>query len=448
MESVSAARFWTRWLEGETISADTMGRVHVALNITRLRDGLHNVYSRLAGDRSCRQPPFLRTIIDYLTASTAASVPRSTVPWYVWCSVAAVTSAMIGVHWDISWHRSIGRDTFWTPAHLAIHLCGVLAGVACGYLILATTFGHDSFLRNASVRIWGFRGPLGAFIAAWGGIAMLTSAPFDNWWHDAYGLDVKILSPPHMVLAAGIFAVNLGALILILGYMNRASAAERGRYLAMFLYVGGMVLVTLLVLEMELTSRVVMHSVYFYRVVATVTPLVLAGVARASRYKWASTVVAGVYMIFVLLMSWILPLFPAEPKLGPVLYPTMQFTPPEFPLLLIVPAFALDLLWERTARWGLWKQSVISAAVFLLVFAAVQWPFADFLMSSAARNWFFGTRYFGYNTNPLGIYAQYRFMPPAAPADSLREAALAFTISALLIRVGLGYGERLGRIRR
>src|SRR2546422_9886753 len=23
-----------------------------------------------------------------------------------------------------SWHRSIGRDTFWTPAHLAIYLAG------------------------------------------------------------------------------------------------------------------------------------------------------------------------------------------------------------------------------------------------------------------------------------------------------------------------------------
>ena len=42
------------------------------------------------------------------------------IPWYIWLSVVGVTSAMIGVHWDISWHRSIGRDTFWTPAHLAI----------------------------------------------------------------------------------------------------------------------------------------------------------------------------------------------------------------------------------------------------------------------------------------------------------------------------------------
>ena len=132
---------------------------------------------------------------------------------------------MTGVHWDISWHRSIGRDSFWTPAHIDIYFCGVLAGISCGYLILSTTLQAASPLRESSVTLWGFRGPLGAFVAAWGGIAMLTSAPFDDWWHAAYGLDVKILSPPHMVLAAGMIAVQLGALILILGRMNRA----RGR---------------------------------------------------------------------------------------------------------------------------------------------------------------------------------------------------------------------------
>src|SRR5581483_6854427 len=127
------------------------------------------------------------------TSTTATSVRAATerVPWYVWCSVLAVTSAMIGGQWDISWHRSIGRDTFWTPAHIAIYLCGVLAGISCGYLIVATTFDKSSPLRETAVSMWGFRGPLGAFMAAWGGVAMLTSAPFDDWWHSAYGLDVK-----------------------------------------------------------------------------------------------------------------------------------------------------------------------------------------------------------------------------------------------------------------
>src|SRR5262249_59121377 len=114
-----------------------------------------------------------------------------------------------------------------------------------GDLMLSTTFRKDSPLRKSSVSLWGFRGPLGAFIAAWGGIAMLASAPFDDWWHNAYGLDVKIISPPHMVLAAGMMAVHLGALILILGQMNRAEGEARKRLRRLYFFGGGIVLVVL-----------------------------------------------------------------------------------------------------------------------------------------------------------------------------------------------------------
>ena len=55
---------------------------------------------------------------------------------------------------------------------------------------------------------------------------MLTSAPFDNWWHSAYGLDVEIVSPPHVLLIGGILAVQLGVLILILGCMNRTEGVS------------------------------------------------------------------------------------------------------------------------------------------------------------------------------------------------------------------------------
>jgi hypothetical protein len=353
---------------------------------------------------------------------------------------------MIGTHWDISWHRSIGRDTFWTPAHIAIHLCGVLAGLSCGYLILSTTLDRTSPLRKCSVAIWGFRGPLGAFIAAWGGIAMITSAPFDNWWHNAYGLDVKILSPPHMVLAAGIFAVHAGALILILGQMNRAEGEERARLRMLFLYVGGMILVCLTVLQMEITSRSAMHTAHFYRLVAITAPPVLAGVARAAKYKWAATWVAAVYSVFILLMSWILPLFPAEPKLGPVYFPVAQFTPPEFPLLLLIPAFVLDLVWQRTASWRLWLQVLVSGAVFLAVYAAVQWPFGDFLMSPAARNWFFGTKYFGYYVRPGSLYARYRFF--SEPGNVWNETEAALVTAIFTTWLGLAWGNWMQRIRR
>jgi len=370
------------------------------------------------------------------------------VPWYIWCGAAAVTFAMVGTTWDISWHRSIGRDTFWTPAHIAIHICGVLAGISCGYLILSTTLNPRSALRACSVKMWGFRGPLGAFLSAWGGVAMITSAPFDNWWHNAYGLDVKILSPPHMVLAAGILAVHVGALILILGQMNRTTGAEHTRLHALFLYVGGMIMVSLLTVQMELTFRSLMHTAHFYHVVAMVAPLVLAMVGRASGYRWAATAVAGVYFTFMLLMSWILPLFPAEPKLGPVYHMVKEFTPPEFPLLLIIPALALDLLWRRSARWNPWLEALVSGAVFLVVFAAAQWPFADFLMTPAARNWFFGTKYFGYYTNPNSVYARYQFFRPEAGAALLAELGWALATAFIATRLGLAAGTWMRRVQR
>ena len=84
---------------------------------------------------------------------------------------------------------------------------------------------HRRRARARPSSFWGFRAPLGAWICIWGCGAMLTSAPFDNWWHNAYGLDVRIISPPHTVLALGIFSIVVGALLLTLAQQNRADDA-------------------------------------------------------------------------------------------------------------------------------------------------------------------------------------------------------------------------------
>ena len=92
-----------------------------------------------------------------LPAARAAS-RAAALPWYVAATLVAATSAKVGVIWDISWHRSIGRDTFWTPAHMAIYLGGVLAGLACGSLVLKTTFAGTPGDRGASVDSGDFAG--------------------------------------------------------------------------------------------------------------------------------------------------------------------------------------------------------------------------------------------------------------------------------------------------
>jgi hypothetical protein len=69
-----------------------------------------------------------------------------------------------------------------------------------------------------------------------------------------------------------------------------------------------------------------------------------------------------------LAFEWILPLFPAQPKLGPVYQPITHLVPLHFPLLLIVPAIALDLLWSKTGDWGRWRQALVTGPVFVLTF--------------------------------------------------------------------------------
>jgi hypothetical protein len=237
-----------------------------------------------------------------------APIPsQARAPWYIWLCVLAITSAIVGAYWDISWHRSIGRDTFWTPAHIAIYLCGVLAGVVCSYLILSTTFDETSPLRDSSVRMWGFRAPLGAFIAAWGGIAMLVSAPFDNWWHAAYGLDVKIISPPHALLFIGDAAIEIGAIILILGQMNRAGGVLRRTLNGLFLYAGAMLVLLLAIFILSYSFPQQMHTAMFYRAVCTALPFALVGIGQASQQRWGSTKVAAIYMVFCMAAIWILP---------------------------------------------------------------------------------------------------------------------------------------------
>jgi hypothetical protein len=382
-----------------------------------------------------------------LTSHRSVNAP-STVPWFLWCAALAVTSAYVGGYWDISWHRSIGRDSFWTAPHLAIYACGVLAGISSAYLIFGATFGRARGLREASVRIWGLSGPLGAFISAWGGVAMLASAPFDDWWHNAYGLDVRIISPPHMVLAMGFFGIQLGTLLLMLAFMNRASGGDRRALEHLFLYVGGVAMSESLLLKLEYIDRSAMHSALFYVIVAIGTPLILTAVAVASRHRWACTIMAGVYTAFAVAFLWILPLVPAEPKLGPVYRQVTHLIPWEFPLLLLVPAIVTDLLLQRSGGLRPLLRAPMAGAAFLATFVAVQWPFASFMMTPPARNWFFGAHYMDFSTPPRSAYARFVFAGPAPSPQLWRGLLLAAAVVMLMMWLGIHAGRAMQRVRR
>lgn len=331
-------------------------------------------------------------------ARATSTEPR--LPWYCFSIVLGAACIPVGALWDISWHSTIGRDTFWTPAHMLIYLGGLLPGLSAAIAVYRSTYIKDSAEHSASVGLLGLRGPVGAWVTAWGAAAMLVSAPFDNWWHNAYGLDVEILSPPHTLLALGMYSVALGALLLVLSWQNRLTGAAQKTCSHLFLLTAGVLLTmsTIIVTEKSFPNQ--QHGALFYKASAAIYPLYLVIAARASKVRWSATITASIYMAIKLLIIWILPLFPASPRLAPIYNPVTHMVATGFPLLLIGPAFCIDWLIQSLGAKGLgsnvsrlrdWWLAPLVGLAFMAAFMAIQWYFAEFLLTPAARNWFFAS---------------------------------------------------------
>jgi hypothetical protein len=103
-----------------------------------------------------------------------------------------------------------------------------------------------------------------------------------------------------------------------------------------------------------------------YRAVALGLPFVLVGISRAAPHRWACTIMATIYTLFQMALARIL---------LPVHYNVTHVVPPAFPLLLISPAIALDLLRRVSPRWSVWRETIATSTLFVSAVLAVQWPY-------------------------------------------------------------------------
>jgi hypothetical protein len=374
-----------------------------------------------------------------------------TTPWFCQAIVFAAACILVGIVWDISWHSTIGRDTFWTPAHICIHFGGTLGGVVCGWLVLKATFFGTERERAASIRVWGFRGPLGAWVTIWGALAMLTSAPFDNWWHDAYGLDVEILSPPHSVLAAGMFFHVVGGLLLVLSLQNRSAEGQQPRGRGLFVFASGILVCLAAIMNTEKTLPNQQHSALFYKIACGVYPFYLVALGRASNLRWPATTIAAIYMGLMGAAVWVLPLFAAQPMLAPIYNPVTHMVPPAFPLLLIVPAVAMDLIFRWIGRGRGWKRDLLLApllaTVFTGLFTITQWEFSKFLISPAAENWFFaGSGFFTFADARSENW--HRFWNLQSDPLTRHAFFVAWLLSLAASAAGLAVGNWMSKVKR
>jgi hypothetical protein len=385
---------------------------------------------------------------DDLIAESRRDSSALPLPWYCLAVVFGATCIPIGALWDISWHSTIGRDTFWTPAHITIHLGGLIPAFTAGWLALRATYFGTAEERAASVHLGPFRAPLGAWVIIWGAFAMLLSAPFDDWWHNAYGLDVEILSPPHTILAAGMYAVAIGAMLLVLSYQNRTGNRVGS---LLFIYTTGVLLAMATIIVTEKSYPNHQRGSFFYQVSCAIYPLYLVAAARAAKVRWAATGAALVYMGIVLAMVWVLPLFRAQPMLAPIYNPVTRMVPPTFPLLLVIPGLAIDLVMRAMGgQRGFWRDSLLAVVLgcaFLATFLAAQYSFSGFMLTPAADNWFFAAnRWVPYFARP-GDWRS-RFWDLDKDALTVTGLGIALALGIFKSRIALALGSWMSKVQR
>ena len=321
------------------------------------------------------------------------SQAKDRLPLPIWAAIFSTFCMIVGWNWDICWHRSVGRDTVWTPAHIAIYVSLGLAFVYNAWLVLAHTFAGRRFLPG--VRVLGFSGPAGSFVTLWAILLQLLGLLFDAWWHDVYGLDSAVFSPPHYVLALSYAFFYFGQFMLVVAYHNTAGAAQARKLRWVELIIWSF-LIGQQLLGMDATfGPAAAISGIFVVSCCVILPFSIVVIQTYQDWKWASIVCTALYMLGLIVLMQVFQWFPSSPRFGPVYHHFDFLLPPPFPLLLVVPAAVVAfVLLRREGRPPL-VTHLLAGLGFVAAFTTANLFYVAFLNSDLAANSFFAGGYPG-----------------------------------------------------
>jgi hypothetical protein len=125
-----------------------------------------------------------------------------------WIMLCLLLFAELGLAWDRRWHDILGRDQFWIPPHIMMYTGVAGTGLIALFIVLLDTrryyqkkTGVDDSSTISILRF--FHAPLGFILLGFGMLTDLIAAPFDNYWHELYGIDVTLWTPFHLMGALG-----------------------------------------------------------------------------------------------------------------------------------------------------------------------------------------------------------------------------------------------------
>ena len=298
----------------------------------------------------------------------------------IWLGLFAGLLMMVGGMWDVSWHRTIGRDTFGSPPHLLLYSGVSVMGVVCIAVVGRTTMGRDlgPRLDPTLVDLWGLRAPLGFAIAGFGVLGILLSAPIDEWWHRIFGIDVTVWSPPHLFAIAAAAAIRLGLILALAREMHLAGQDAPRPWLGLSwrrttvaqwvqLFLFSLLLGNLTFALGESDYLAASRDPFLYPILASlIVPVVLiAGVRSLGR-------VGSATLIVLLLL--------ARREIVSVVLLATDFIPPSPAPLYLVPAAGVDFwFWMVRRTPHARRMSVMAGVLFAWVFIVTEYFYTGYL---------------------------------------------------------------------
>ena len=165
------------------------------------------------------------------------------------------------------------------------------------------------------------------------------------------------------------------------------------------MYAASLIVVQCAILLTEFSFHNKQHTYEFFKYSLTIYSFLIVSFRIVGEHKYSATIISILFIVHRCLIIWILPLFKAEPLLGPIYRDIDHYVAPYFPVLIVAPAIAIDLIHNKFQKQNSLIKPIMMGGAFCIIFSLIQWNFAEFLLSEHARNWFFA----GDNTFPYWV---------------------------------------------
>ncbi|HEX2300014.1 MAG TPA: hypothetical protein VHH34_16135 [Pseudonocardiaceae bacterium] len=138
--------------------------------------------------------------------------------------LAGITESL-GANWDVQWHIVVGPDTFFTAPHLMLYIGIAAGGIAALLVVLGNTFAgagragpERTGAAGRTVTVFGtFAAPVGFLVVGLGAAGQLVYGLTDLWWHQVYGFDATLSSPPHVAMSLCSMTSAIGSIVVFAG---------------------------------------------------------------------------------------------------------------------------------------------------------------------------------------------------------------------------------------